>query len=183
MNDSSMLDSLTTEQEVLDLLEQWEKFADERSELHGKARSHYKLLNYSLSIPAILLTTVSGTGNIGLSTSMCEVTALSIAFGALGIVSAALYSIHRFMDIPELQETHALYSSEFHKIHDEIHLNIVICHDGRRTFASVIELAKSIKNDLDVCTDKAPSIPGAVLKRETAKRGGCLRTMMTKLDV
>ena len=179
-NNVSVLDSLTNEQEVLDLLGQWEQFADERSELHGKARRYYKLLNYSLAIPAILLTTVAGTGNIGLSTSMCDDTALSIAFGAMGIVAASLFSIHRYVNIPELQQTHDFFGDEFYKLGNEIRLNIVIRHDERRTFASVIELSKSIKKNFDICVAKAPALPWIITTRETARKG-CLRTMITKV--
>jgi len=171
---------ISTEQEVLELLTQWERFADERSHLHNKARMHYKIVNYCLAIPAILLSTVSGTGNIGISSSMCSDTTLSIAFGTLGLISASLFSIHRYMNIPELQQTHDFYSDEFYKLGNEIRLNVVIRNDNQRTFSSVIELAKNIKKNFDICVDKAPSVPASIIKQETAKKKHkALETMHT----
>lgn len=175
----------TSDESIIALLQEWEQFANDQCVLHEEARRHFKLHNYMLAIPAIILSTVSGTGNIGLSSSECTSGILSIAFGSLALVSASLFSIHRYMNLPELQQMHEFYSDEFTKIANEIRMNIVLRNDASKTYTSIHEFTKNIKKHLDICIDKAPAVPMSIIILQEKNKGRKLMESMTlrKVDV
>jgi len=168
---------LNTQTEITALLENWEKFCDEQSQMHSVSVSYFRTINYLIAIPAILLSTFSGAGSIGLASS-CNTDSLSIALGFLVLVSGAMFSIHRYMNIPELQQMHDFYGDEFYKLSNSIRLNLVLSTDDSRCFKNIQEYSKFIKGQIDICVDKAPGIPRHVM-RKTKKRIGQL-TIMSK---
>lgn len=171
------LQYLNTQNEINALLQNWEKFCDEQSQMHTVSVSYFRTINYLIAIPAILLSTFSGAGSIGLASS-CDTDSLSIALGFLVLVSGAMFSIHRYMNIPELQQMHDFYGDEFYKLSNSIRLNLVLSTDDSRSFRNIQEYAKFIKGQIDICVDKAPGIPRHVLSR-TKQRLGQL-TIMSK---
>lgn len=168
-----------TEKEIIALMEDWERFADEQSTLHNNARIHYKTFNYLLAIPAIVISTVSGTGNIGVSTSSCSGTILSIVFGSLALVAASMFSVHRYMNLPELQQMHDFYSDTFFKLANDIRFNIIVRNHENRAFISLVEFAKDIKKNIDICVDKAPSVPKQIINQEVLRKGHSIMEGMT----
>lgn len=175
---SNNLHNLNTQNEITTLLQNWEKFCDEQSQMHTVSVSYFRFINYVIAIPAILLSTFSGAGSIGLASS-CDTDSLSIALGFLVLISGAMFSIHRYMNIPELQQMHDFYGDEFYKLSNSIRLNLVLSTDESRSFKNVQEYAKFIKGQIDICVDKAPGIPRHVLRRTKQKLGGHL-TIMSK---
>jgi hypothetical protein len=175
---STNLHNFNTQNEIATLLQNWEKFCDEQSQMHSVSVSYFRFINYVIAIPAILLSTFSGAGSIGLASS-CDTDSLSIALGFLVLISGAMFSIHRYMNIPELQQMHDFYGDEFYKLSNSIRLNLVLSTDESRSFKNIQEYAKFIKGQIDICVDKAPGIPRHVLRRTKQKLGGNL-TIMSK---
>lgn len=171
------LQYLNTQNEINVLLQNWEKYCEEQSQMHSISVDYFRTINYLIAIPAILLSTFSGAGSIGLASS-CDTDSLSIALGFLVLVSGAMFSIHRYMNIPELQQMHDFYGDEFYKLSNSIRLNLVLSTDDSRSFRNIQEYAKFIKGQIDICVDKAPGIPRHVLSR-TKQRLGQL-TIMSK---
>jgi hypothetical protein len=146
-----------------ELLHVWERFCEQQSKMHDTARAHYKFYNYMIAIPAILLTTISGAGSLGISSEHNDV-ALSYVMGSLSLTAGAMFSIHRYMNIPELQHLHDFYGDEFLKLRNNIRLHLVITDDeDNKTFSSLVEFSKHIKTILDNCIDKSPSLPPMVV--------------------
>lgn len=163
---------VSNENELLLLLSEWETYAEQQACMHDQARAYFRNSNYSLAIPAIILSTIGGTGNIGISSSSCNGTnLLNILFGSIGLISATLFTIHRYLNLPELQQQHDFYSDEFEKLSKEIHLQLIIRNDSHRTYASLVEFAKECKKQMDIIIDKAPAIPKSITFAEEKKRG------------
>lgn len=166
---------ISNEGELLQLLIEWETYSEEQACMHDQSRAYFRNFNYTLAIPAIVLSTIGGTGNIGISSSSCTGTGgtslLNIVFGSIGLVSATLFTVHRYLNLPELQQQHDFYSDEFEKLSKEIHLQLIIRNDTHRTYASLVEFAKECKKQMDLIIDKAPPIPKHITHREQQKRG------------
>jgi hypothetical protein len=163
---------ITNETELIQLLVEWASYAEEQACMHDQARTYYRTFNYTLALPAIVLSTIGGTGNIGVSSTDCSnTTMLNIVFGSLGLASATLFTIHRYLNLPEYQQQHDFYSDEFEKLAKEINLQLIIRNDSHRTYASLVEFAKECKKMIDVIIDKAPPIPKHISRREERKRG------------
>jgi hypothetical protein len=155
--------------QCVSLLKEWQGFCEEQCILHDMCRGRYKKLNYFFAIPAILLSTVGGTANIGLSGNSCSVDGeqkwLSIVFGSLGLSSAALFTIHRYMNLPELQQQHEFYSGEYAKLLNEIKMQLFIDGSENPTYHNLVEFVKACKQKLDSQIDKAPSIARSIAKK------------------
>lgn len=183
-------------EECVVLLKEWEKFCDEQSRLHDASRSYYKKLNYNIAIPAILLSTIGGTANIGISGNECSDKHdsdadsykrwLPVVFGSIGLFSAALFTIHRYMSIPELQKEHDFYSDEYAKLFNEIKMQLFICNSPHKTYINLTEFTKSCKRTLDVLVDKEPPIPGKIRKKvlgtEEYRSNAAVRSKMNPMS-
>lgn len=158
------------------LLKEWMEDCEKRCKCHSLSQTYYSILNLCLSIPAIGLSTVAGSGNIGVGSSTsgtCNNSKswLSILFGTLGLVSASLFTIHRSMAFPELQKAHGFYSCEFEKLALEIKMQLVLDKKTEyHTYKNIAEFMKECKKNMDILIDRAPIIPDNIVKKVAAQK-------------
>lgn len=155
---------------TVDILKEWRIYSLRQAKMHNVMRSIYRFRNLSLAIPAILLSTVSGSANISMGSRSCSEgnNWLSILFGALGLSSAAMFSIHRYLNLPELQKEHDFYADEFEKLGNEITMQLTLdTEEGSQAYRNLAEFMKECKKTLDVLIDKAPPVFGRIEKRFT----------------
>lgn len=157
----------TSTRDLHDLLMNWEDFCNEQSMMHDIARARYKFLNYLLALPSILLTTVSGAGNLSVDNNRVA----SFVLGSMALAAGAIFSIHRYMNLPELQQQHDFYSDEFLKLRNSIRLHKVITKTSNKTYASMLEFSKHINTQIDNCIDKSPSIPSGAVNKGRIRLG------------
>lgn len=156
----------------ISLLKEWHDFCCKECVLHNDARTYFRNWNYRLAIPAILLSTIGGTANIGMSNNQCSSNNeqwLPILFGSLGLVSAALMTIHRYTNLAEVQKDNDFFSDEYAKLANEIKMQLFIFNGEHRTFTSLTEFCKRCKSLLDVLIDKAPPVPAFIVKKYEKK--------------
>lgn len=156
------------------LLDEWERTCIILSTMHAATRDYFSKLNILLVIPATLLSAVASTTNIGVGSSAqkngnescgTESNWISIATGVMGMVSVGLYSIHRYMNVPELEKSHDYFADEYDKLRLEIRMQKIVDHSVSKTYLNLTEFTKSCKRDLDILTDKAPTIPAFIEKK------------------
>lgn len=171
-----IVDSNLSDAKVLALLNEWRLYSEEQAFMYEKSFEFYRNINLSIAIPAIALSTIAGTGTISVATAQnCDIgnsqSTLSIIFGSLGLVSSTLFSIHRYLNLPEYQQQYRFYSDEYDKLGKQISLHVIIKNDECRTYTCLVEFAKECKKQMDVLLDKAPSIPKHIIKRASFKKG------------
>ena len=137
--------------------------------MHDTCRAYFRALNHGLMIPAILLSSGTGIGTIGVGSSdkQCKDTTnwLLVALGVAGLMSTCLISVHRLLGCVDLQRDHDLYSDMYKSLANEISMQLVLSNDdSARMFVSTREYLKFCKSRMDVLIDKAPPIPKSVLK-------------------
>lgn len=150
---------------TLDVLNEWRTYCLIQCQAHNKMRSIYKHRNYALAVPAILLSTIGGAANISVGANNCNnsISWLSVLFGTIGLTSAAMFSIHRYLHLPELQKEHDIYADEFEKLSNEITLQLTLDHEkGSQAYRNLAEFMKECKRSMDVLIDKAPPIFASV---------------------
>lgn len=151
----------SVEHETRLVLQDWHAFCVEQSNLHNRSRERKKIFNYAMAIPAILLSTISGTANIGIGSGDCGTRNnwISIMFGAMGLVSASLFTVHRYLRLPELQQEHDFYADEYEKLALTIEMHLVLTdNEEAKTFKNLGEFMKECKKDIDLLIDKAPAV-------------------------
>ena len=164
------------------LLRQWREYSGAQARLHDLSRASFRALDHGLALPAILLSTVAGTANIGVGATGGGLGAdgrswVTVAFGVMGLLSASLFAVHRYLRLPEMRQQHDMFSDEFAKLEGEVHLHTAL-HDveaapvGEMTpvtaYRNLGELAKQVKRSLDSLIDKAPPIPLRLQRAEAA---------------
>jgi hypothetical protein len=156
------------------LLEEWERTCIILSTMHAATRDYFTRLNYLLVIPATILSTVASSTNIGVGSSAqkngneacgAESNWISIATGIMGMLSVALYSIHRYMNVPESEKTHDYFADEYDKLRVEIRMQKIVDHSLSKTYLNLTEFTKACKRNLDILTDKSPTIPPFIEKK------------------
>lgn len=151
------------------LLKEWMVYCDIQCKCHELSRTYFSILNLCLSIPAIGLSTIAGSGNIGVgSNDQCNNSSswLSIFFGVLGLISASLFTIHRTMGLPELQKQHDFYACEFQKLSNEIKMQLILDRkEEYHTYKNIAEFVKECKKTLDNLIDRSPIIPDTIIRK------------------
>lgn len=157
------------------LLAEWKVYCNLNLILHEESRGYFKVLNYGLMIPSVILGSTMGFGTIGVASSGSnDVTCsgsgidwLLIGLGVIGIISTCLASVHRLMNVAQLQTEHDLFSDMFASLANEIDMQLALDDTlESRMFKSKHEFAKYCKSRLDVLMDKAPPIPKQIKNRK-----------------
>jgi hypothetical protein len=148
---------MTTELE--DMLFLWEEYCNKKSKIHYKMRAIYRNMNLYIAIPAIVISAISGSGTISLSSHLENLNVLAIVFGTMALVASAMFSIHRYLQLPELQREYDFYGDEFEKLRLEINLQLILARDeaGISVYTNLSEFAKEVKKRLDILIDKGPA--------------------------
>jgi hypothetical protein len=151
---------MDTSEQCIELLHEWSDFCEVQSVLHDMCRGHFRKWNVMIAIPAILLSTVGGAANISISRDPSQDHQIkTIIFGSFSLASAACFTIHRYLSLPELQQSHDFYSDEYAKLMNEIRMQLKIDHSEHKTYCHIVEFCKACKRELDILIDKAPAIP------------------------
>ena len=161
----------STNKSIDQLLSEWRTYASVNSVMHDESRGHFKSLNYGLMIPSVVLSSATSLGAIGIGSkeqgSSCSQNPwILIALGIVGIASTCLQSVHRLMNVAELQREHDLYSDLFASLANEIDMQLILDDAAEsKMFTNKREFVKYCKGRLDVLMDKAPPIPKRILRK------------------
>jgi len=156
-------ESLSPHSKSLALLQEWQTYAEEQSDLHAKARSYYKFLRKCLFLPATLLGSVSGIGVIASSIVEDSSKAFGIVFGVMSILSASLMTIQNSFKIVEKNELHDVYSDVFFNFANEIKVYLALDTSYSSSYRNVEETVKEVRHRFELITDRAPSILSSVV--------------------
>jgi hypothetical protein len=153
--------------ELEELLFFLEEYCDKRARIMTIQHTIFRLRNFYIAIPAIIISTISGSATISLSAHFEKYNVLGIVFGSLTLISAAMFSVHRYLQLPELQKEYDIYADEFEKLKIEIKLQLILDKDDPESsvYRNLPEFAKDAKKRLDILIDKSPAYFERVEKR------------------
>ena len=150
----------------IDLLARWFEICNNYSHLHHLSFEYYRRVNYLMMLPIMMITTFSGSFNLVLS-FYPTLLYIQILLGILGLIAGMVSSMYNFLEIPQLQEQHNLYSARFEKYGRTIEMELVLCKNKSKTYASLAEFIKIIKSEIDHLVDNGPYIPVHILKQDS----------------
>lgn len=148
------------------LLDSWAENAASYKWMHIKSARYYNFLNDLISIPIIILSSLSAMGAVFVVTnSEGEVkstnTIIECIFAAANIIVATLSSVQKYKRFGETSERHRISAVEYSKFYREIKLELVI-DPSDRMYA--IEYSKNMKTAYDKLLSSSPDIPEHVSK-------------------
>ena len=150
----------------LELLGRWFEICNNYSHLHHLSFDYYRKVNYLMMLPIMIITTVTGSFNLVLSFYPTSIY-VQISLGVLGLFAGMISSMYNFLEIPQLQEQHNMFSARFEKYGRTIEMELVLYKNKSKTYASLAEFIKIIKSEIDHLVDNGPFIPSHILQNNS----------------
>jgi hypothetical protein len=153
----------TKEQE--DLMADWADIAMCYRWLHNKGEGMYKTKNYGMSVPVVLLSTITGSSSLALDTYFGNDQEMkryaNIAIGALSLVAGLLQTLGNLFRFAQLSEAHRVASIAWGKFQRQIAVELRI-HPNERIDS--MDFLKICRTELDRLIEQSPPIPETALK-------------------
>jgi len=143
------------------LLANWANKANCYVWLHEKTFELYKKRNMYFSIPIIILSTISGTANYGISSIFPNFDYGNIIIGTMGLIVAIISFINNFLRHAELAESHKISSVQWSKYHRQISAELAITPNNRQDATEFILICKT---EIDRLLEQSPMIPKYIQK-------------------
>ena len=146
------------------ILKNWGESAACYRYLHYKAYSMMKRQSMRMTLPIIIISTITGTANFAQETFPTSIRPYVPAMiGAANLFGAILTTILQFLKVNELMEAHRVSSVHYGKLARNIRLELTLpiserAHDG----GNMVEIARG---EYDRLIEQSPSVPGIIIRR------------------
>lgn len=146
------------------LMAKWSDEALSYAWLHVKSESKYRKLNYSFTIPIVVLSTLTGSINLAMTSIVpTQYNSLgNLATGALSIFTGILGTLLNFFKYAQISESHRNASVQWHKFYRNIKTELSlerICRKSAPTFYT------AAKSEMDRLLDSSPNIPSEITQK------------------
>lgn len=152
------------EQEVL--LAKWSDYASCYRWLHDRTEKKLSAYNNAITIPVIILSTVTGTASVGLTGLVGDVPNGEkygqIAIGMVSLFTAILTTLGNFFRYAQNSEAHRVSAVSWGKFNRLIAVELAQKPDDRMDSLDFISLCRQ---DLDRLIEQSPPIPDDVIER------------------
>jgi hypothetical protein len=157
------------EQELL--LKDWAEKARYYSWMHNKAGNLYIKRNNNITIPLIIISTVSGSANfsmVGVQTPYhwLYTVAFPLTMGILSITAAILSAMAKYLRTAELSENHQEFHKKFNSLFRNISLELSLPANQRKSPAEICNLHRF---EFDRLVSEAPNIPEVIINKFNSK--------------
>ena len=151
-------------QECEILLKSWSEKASCFRWLHSRCELKYRRRYYLFSIPVIVLSTLTGSANLGMNSYVPEqhqATATAI-IGGLNLFAGILSTLQNFLKVVEHMEGHRSSSISWSKLGRNISIELALDPSRRAVASDFLKLARS---EYDRLLEQSPTISDDVIKQ------------------
>jgi hypothetical protein len=137
------------------LLAKWSDHALIYAWLHTQSESKYRALHYWFAIPIIVLSTLGGAMNVGMTSLLPEsyVHYGQVGVGCVGIFTGILGTLQNFFKYAQLSESHRNAGMEWHKFHRSVQTELALDLRSRREAG---ECFRAYKYEMDRLLTNSP---------------------------
>jgi hypothetical protein len=142
------------EEEII--LKEWADKAVCYKWLHLKSHERFKFVNALYTVPVIIISTLTGTANFAqdkIPSSYLNYYVMSI--GSLNIIAGIISTIHQYLKIAEINESHRVAYIAWDKFSRNIRIELVKNPKDR---IPVMQILKSCKEEYDRLEETSPPI-------------------------
>ena len=165
---------------IEELLASWGDIASCYKWMHEQSFRKYYRINYFMSIPIIILSTVTGTLSVGMSglVSPEYINMASQIVGGVNIFTGIITTLQNFFHFAQLSEGHQHSGVGWNKLERNIRIELKIERYCRKDADSFIKVCRS---EYDRLLEQSPIIPKDIIKmfRTTFKN----QTSLIKPDI
>jgi len=145
------------------ILVEWCDVAQCYKWLNSRAHLKYAYMNAWFTIPAIVLSTVSGTASFAqTSIPIAYQTYAPMAIGSINILIGILTTVQQYLKISELNESHRVSAISWDKFARNIRIELAKAPKERADAATFIKLSRQ---EFDRLMETSPAIPQNVIRQ------------------
>jgi hypothetical protein len=153
----------TKEQDTL--MAEWADIAGCYRWLHDRSHKIYSKYNMSMTIPVIILSTLTGTANFAIDSFVPQGSTetkkyVAAGIGGLSIFAGILTTLGNFFQFAQKSEAHKVASVAWGKFQRQITVELAIHPDER---IEAMDFLKMCRQDLDRLIEQSPAVPDMVI--------------------
>jgi hypothetical protein len=157
------LNGWTKEQETL--MAEWADIASCYRWLHDRAEKIFTRSNMMITIPVIILSTLTGTANFAVDSFIPEGNPgtkkyVAAGIGAVSIFAGILSTLGNFFQYAQKSESHKVAGINWGKFQRQVTVELAIHPDER---IDAMDFLKICRQDLDRLIEQSPPIPDTVI--------------------
>jgi hypothetical protein len=146
-----------------ELLSNWGDHAACYTWMHDITQRKFSRINMFLGVPVIILSTVSGTANFGISTIFPSGFNYGNAIiGTLSLITGVISTVANFLGYAQAEEAHRISAIQWSKFKRTIETELSLHPDERQ---SPREFIKHTRAELDRLMEQSPIIPQDVINK------------------
>ena len=126
--------------------------------LHFRSHIRYNTLNIGMTIPVIIISTLTGTANFAID--KFNTNYASAIIGCFNILAGIISTIQHFLKVSELNESHKVASVSWDKFYRNIKIELTKCPEDR---LSVHHMLKIYKEEYDRLMETSPTINDIII--------------------
>jgi hypothetical protein len=155
-----------------ELMAAWADIAACYRWMHDKSEKRFSHLNLSMSIPIIILSTLTGTANFGIDSIVGDNPIhkkyASFAIGSASLIAGILGTLGNFLRFAQFQESHRVASVSWGKFQRLVAVELALHPNDR---ADCMDFLKLCRAELDRLIEQSPAIPPGVVHEFEKKFG------------
>lgn len=155
-----------------ELMAAWADIASCYRWMHDRSEKRFSHLNLSMSIPIIILSTLTGTANFGIDSIVGDNPVhkkyASFAIGSLSLIAGLLGTLSNFLRFAQFQESHRVASVSWGKFQRLVAVELALHPNDR---ADCMDFLKLCRAELDRLIEQSPAIPPGVVSAFEKKFG------------
>jgi hypothetical protein len=154
----------TREQE--ELMAKWSDIAACYRWMHDRAEKSFYKKNLGITVPVIILSTLTGTANFGLGSIFGDDTSgkqfASFAIGGVSIIAGVLSTLGNFLRFAQLEEAHRVSAVQWGKFQRQLTVELSLHPNDRNDSIDFIKISRS---ELDRLIEQSPQIPDSIIEQ------------------
>ncbi len=154
----------TREQE--ELMAKWSDIAACYRWMHDRAEKSFHKKNLGITIPVIILSTLTGTANFGLGSIFGDDKKgqqfASFAIGGVSIIAGVLTTLGNFLRFAQLEEAHRVSAVQWGKFQRQLTVELSLHPNDRNDSMDFIKVCRA---ELDRLIEQSPQIPDSIIEQ------------------
>ena len=136
--------------------------------IHNECETYYAKCNQLITIPCIILSTLSGSASVGSQSLFNNVGLASVVIGCISLSVGVLQTLGSFWGFAKLQEAHRNADIQWSKLHRFIAVEMTLPRQERMQARDMLKICR---DSIERLSENCPLVPGSVLRAFTKKFG------------
>lgn len=129
--------------------------------LHDRCQKKYGNMNTYLSIPTIILSTLSGVGSVGSASLFNGADWSNLVIGFVSITVGVLSTINNYFSYAKRAEGHRISSITYAKIYENLRIELSLPRTERISASLILD---NIRTETERLNEISPQIPDDIIK-------------------